>query len=112
MCQYYIAVNLDKKQYMSPHALDDGARLMELNNTARALAVLCAHGNGRGGGDCRSGHPCIGSWAGDRIVVAGDYGDDGAFGCPENVDLYRHARATFKDISSQIAQALREDEER
>ncbi len=83
MGQYYRAVNLDKKQYIKPHDFDEGAKLMEFASSAcgmlRALAVLLADGNGRGGGDLRSEDAFVGSWAGDRIVIAGDYGDAGKF---------------------------------
>ncbi len=109
MGQYYIAVNLDKKQFIKPHDLDDGAKLMEWNNAAQALVILMSAGNGRGGGDCRSNHPIIGSWAGDRVVVAGDYSDDGAFGAPEKVTIYEHARETYQNVSAQILAALKED---
>ena len=43
------------------------------------LATLLADGNGRGGGDLHSESPIIGSWRGDRIVVAGDYADPNNF---------------------------------
>lgn len=83
MGQYYIAVNLDKKQYLHPHRFDDGMKLAEFSmtdgRTMTALALLLADGNGRGGGDVRPEHELIGSWAGDRIVIAGDYADKGKF---------------------------------
>jgi hypothetical protein len=49
--------------------------------TMAGLAILLADGNGRGGGDI-SEDPVsgiIGRWAGDRIVIAGDYADSGRF---------------------------------
>ena len=85
MGQYYKIANIDKKQFINPHTFGDGVKLMELacsgNGTLTALAVLLASSNGKGGGDLHMderspwfGVP--GSWAGDRIVVAGDYDDD------------------------------------
>ena len=103
MGQYYLIVNLTKKQFLYPHCFNDGLKLKEFGcssqGTMMALAVLLADGNGRGGGDVfsqayreeeeryknhkRKTFPdaqkyndlLIGSWAGDKIVVAGDYGD-------------------------------------
>ena len=55
MGQYYKAVNLDKKEFLSPHACGDGAKLMEFALSTMGmiscLAILLADGNGRGGGD-------------------------------------------------------------
>jgi hypothetical protein len=79
MGQYYIIVNLDKRQYIKPDKFGDGVKLLEFAlsslGTKTALAALLSNGNGRGCGDIDSQDPIIGSWAGDRIVVAGDYGD-------------------------------------
>jgi len=85
MGQYYRVVNLDKRQYIDPYVFGDGVKLMEFgcsgNGTMTALAVLLASSNGMGGGDLHLGEKSKwkavpGSWAGDRIVVAGDYDDD------------------------------------
>ncbi len=112
MGQYHLVVNLDKKQYLHPHAMGAGLKLLEwgcgsLVNTA--LAVLLADANGRGGGDLRinEDHPhfkLVGSWAGDRIVVAGDYSDKGLYGIPGT--LYRHAQRHFECISPQMLEVL------
>jgi|688.fasta_scaffold119457_4 hypothetical protein len=56
MGQYFIPVNLDKKEYIDPHTLGTGLKLWEqLANwpgTGAALVVLCAAERGaRGGGD-------------------------------------------------------------
>src|SRR5262245_19533209 len=53
----------------------------QANGMMQALAILLAHSNGRGGGDLHTeqltdeDNALIGSWAGDRVVVAGDYDD-------------------------------------
>jgi len=133
MGQYYYVVNLDKKQYLHPHRMGDGLKLMEFGSSAdgtmMGLAVLLADGNGRGGGDLRSDHPIIGSWAGDRIVIAGDYADDGNHVDPEMItveliakaredrmleddeetgdfNLYQIAMYSFEDISAQVREAF------
>ncbi|SMB96834.1 hypothetical protein SAMN00808754_1677 [Thermanaeromonas toyohensis ToBE] len=105
MGQYHIVVNLDKKEFISPHKLGDGLKLLEQMNshggTMAALWVLLACSNGRGGGDIPDGvdykfderknkvvevvpdreyrrlaKEYIGRWAGDRIAIIGDYADD------------------------------------
>jgi hypothetical protein len=52
MGQYHAVYNVDKKEFIHAHRIDNGS-------------------NGRGGGDAKD-HSLIGSWAGDRIVVQGD----------------------------------------
>ena len=119
MGQYYYIVNLDKRQFLHPHKLGDGLKLLEFgcsHNTMVCLAVLLADGNGRGGGDLHSKNPLVGSWAGDRIVIAGDYADKGRF-VPEGLTgdgddpltLYKLAGASYEDISWAIAEAACDD---
>lgn len=133
MGQYYVVVNLDKRQYLCAHKFGDGIKLLEFGcggHTMTALAVLLADGNGRGGGDLFSEHPIVGSWAGDRIVVAGDYADGGRFveNVPrdrlqeiakdvysegnqqaDRVTLYAYAQEEFEDVSGQVIEALLDD---
>ena len=97
------------------------------------LAILLADGNNRGGGDLRSEHPIIGSWAGDRIVIAGDYADPGKHLTEAEIaawtkknkkraaelagyqdgdarpDLYEVAEDSYENISFQVLQALCDD---
>jgi len=70
------------------------------------LAVLLADGNGRGGGDLRSENPIIGSWAGDRVVIAGDYADEGNWGVEGS--LYAVSE-DWEDISDKVIEALSDD---
>ena len=86
MGQYYLVVNIDKKQFLHPHKLGDGLKLMEFgaqgDGTMLALALLLADGCGRGGGDYHGKKNVesvnlIGAWKGDRIVITGDYADPG-----------------------------------
>lgn len=113
MGQYYYVVNLDKKEYLHPHRMGDGLKLMEFGSsgdgTMMGLAILLADGNGQGGGDLRSQHPIVGSWAGDRIVIAGDYAESGKFMSPDsNPDMNLHMLAgeTFREISADVRAAL------
>jgi len=127
MGQYYYVVNIDKKQFLHPHKFGHGLKLLEFGcsagGTLLGLACLLADGNGRGGGDLYhdENHPdagLIGSWAGDRIVVAGDYGDAGRFlPAPEDwnkedhgdPNLHTIACETFEDISDRVLRVLRSD---
>jgi len=134
MGQYYFIVNLDKEEFIHPHRFDDGLKLLEFGvsgiATMTGLAILLADGNGRGGGDLETDNPIVGSWAGDRIVIAGDYADGGKFlpstteselqkiadDCftpgynkPENVNLFHYAKYRFNDISKQVIAAMEDD---
>ena len=103
MGQYFAIYNLDKHHVIDPGRFNDGARLREFGSAScgvmLALAALLADGNEHGG--IQSGHEIIGTWAGDRIAIIGDY-----------VDLSRYSEdlACFTDISEHILQALCEDE--
>ena len=115
MGQYYKVVNTTKGQTLTPHAFGSGAKLMEFSSDGQsvmqALAILLADGNGRGGGDLRSENSLIGSWAGDNIVVAGDYADEGKFVPVKNrkENLYSYASENFTDISFEVIEALCDD---
>lgn len=106
MGQYWLPVNLDKKEFIDPHKLGSGLKLWEqLANapgTAGALIILtAAMPEPRGGGDfdldenwhgpervdmtdsgpTPEAYPeiakrTIGRWAGDRIALVGDYAED------------------------------------
>jgi len=126
MGQYYKIVNLDKKEFLNTYTFNDGAKLLELGcsseGTLTALAILLADGNGRGGGDLHSENPIIGSWAGDRIVVAGDYADEQKFLSIDQIakykmlkdgedpNLYNYAVEHFKDISEAALIAMLDDQ--
>jgi len=141
MGQYYITINLDKEQYIDPNKFNNGLKLLEFGcsgtSTMTALAILLSDGNGRGGGDLHIdgiedgtgiftlANEIIGSWAGNSIVVAGDYADPKKFinrkrykasdllkiakaryNVPyqkaSNVNLYDLANERFEDISYKI----------
>jgi hypothetical protein len=88
MGQYHKIYNLDAMQKLNPSAGGDGLKLMEFGSgaygTLSALAILLA-----------KGIDYQGPWAGNRIVVSGDYADEGRF-VPEthaamNLYSYDHA---------------------
>jgi hypothetical protein len=102
--QYYRIINLDKKEYIDPKG---GAKLWEqaMNWPAKALFVLLANSNGRGGGDFQRDNilaePVSGRWAGDRIVIAGDYAeaDDPCEAEDQDLLYERCNEVDFVDIS-------------
>ena len=109
MGQYHTVYNIDKKEYIHAHRIDNGAKLMEQvgwrRSTSTALFLLLANSNGRGGGDARP-HELIGRWAGDRILVQGDYA---APGDPAYLSDRRVAK--FTDISKQVLAMLQSIDE-
>ncbi len=129
MGQYHLVVNLDRKQFLKPTSLGDGLKLLEFGDggaTLTALAILLAQDNGRGLGDLRVTMPdtpledwergkcgvkrirtphahLVGSWSGDRITIAGDYGDH-LLGRDEN--LYDIAQKEYEDISAPMRELI------
>lgn len=80
MGQYWLPVNLDKREFIMPHELGTGLKLLEQvwsspGTGAPLLLLMAAMPEPRGGGDPEA-HPAIGRWAGDRVAVVGDYAED------------------------------------
>jgi hypothetical protein len=95
MGQYHMVYNLDKEEYFR----SDFLKLWEqvgVRSSTTALFMLVANSNGRGGGDFND-HELIGHWAGDRIVVQGDYAEPGDPGF-----IPDRSRDRFKDISHEV----------
>lgn len=120
MGQYYVVANLDKKQYLNPHRFGEGIKLLEFGadagGTMTGLAILLASSNGRGGGDLRSDSPVVGTWAGDRIVIGGDYAEPGDPGEPavgEAAPITYEAAygegSDWEDVSDKVIAALLDD---
>lgn len=104
MGQHHKLYNLDKKEYVHAHRIGNGLKLLAQvgheKSTSTALFLLVANSNGRGGGDAKP-HPMIGRWAGDRILVQGDYAD------PDDKAFLTHAvTETFTDISPSVLDLL------
>jgi hypothetical protein len=107
--QFHIIINLDKQEFLDPEAFGDGKTLLEFARGSSlvltALAWLCAEDNGKGDGDAPA-DSLVGTWARDRIVVAGDYGKvDPVLG----VSLYERARETYTNVSAVAIQMLARD---
>lgn len=104
MGQYHKVFNVDKKEFIHAHRIDNGLKLMEQvgfdKSASTALFLLLANSNGRGGGDAKD-HSMVGRWAGDRVVIQGDYAEAGDQGYISNEEI-----DAFADISSQVKDML------
>ena len=95
MGQYHMVYNIDKKEYFRDEMLKLAEQIGRRTSTT-ALFMLVANSNGRGGGDFRD-HDLIGTWAGDRIVVQGDYAEPGDQGYISDTE-----RDTYTNISDKV----------
>ena len=113
MGQYYMIVNLDKREFLNPHKLGSGLKLWEMANTctiAPALLALLACSNGRGGGDFEE-DPIIGRWVGDRVAVVGDYSEPGdipGIEQPEVIYVLCKPPIEIKDIAEHYRKLAKE----
>jgi len=126
MGQYHCVYNITKKEFISPHALDCGAKLLEAGGLyTTGLMLLLCNSNGRGGGDLyvereynkktfkpkplkgqallnqQAINLVAGRWAGDQIVVQGDYAKDGDPALVSGEEM-----KDYKNISTEVFQAL------
>jgi hypothetical protein len=107
MGQYFKAVNLDKKEYVCPWCLSGGAKLWEWSaNTQGSIFTLLLRKSSEGGGGDFHGyhnghgegtpvkHPdaIAGRWAGDRVILIGDYDESGLW----------FQLASYRNISRQL----------
>lgn len=126
MGQYYMVVNRDRKEYLHPHRIGSGLKLWEIcaGDLPRLLAYLLRQSTGRGGGDpsvpyqqfadgdgdvdwdaleaaIEERFPHCGRWAGDRIVIVGDYDESDEFG-----GLYRAVQDSdeWTEIAPEVAE--------
>lgn len=95
MGQYFILVNLDKKEFISSWDIDGLAKFFEwcANKQAGVIPFLLRQSTDRGGGDINEEYKLAGHWAGDRITLVGDYGES---------KLYDEAIGCFKNISQEL----------
>jgi len=128
---YHLIVNIDKGEYLDPHAFGEGRHLREFGRTqslvAAALVWLLSRSNGQGGGDVPA-HILVGRWAGDRVVVVGEKCPAGIY-LPDNwlttwrqtqpqgsefagkPNLYQYAQACCLDISPLAVKMLAKEPE-
>ena len=110
MGQYFLIVNMDKKECVSPWKVGTGAKFLEwlYKRPVRVFAWLLRKSDGDGGGDIphaeRGQYETLGRWAGDRIALIGDYDSSG---------LYETAHEHYTDISDvlrrELGDAIRKD---
>jgi hypothetical protein len=115
MGQSYIIVNITKKEFLSAFPFGDFTKLMEFGlsgmGTMAGLAILLADGNGDNGGDIKTDpvSGIVGRWAGDSIIIAGEYADKKG----QPLNLYKTAKAPkspYTDISFDVIFALMADD--
>lgn len=106
MGQYHMVYNLDKREFIHAHDIDNGLKLMEQcgpcidPTTSDAVWLLLANSNGRGGGDATE-HPMVGRWAGDRLLVQGDYAE-----AEDTAYLPEEDREEYTNISYEVKKML------
>jgi hypothetical protein len=110
MGQYHVLVNLDKEEVVSPHGLGLGLKqyehLGEFNGTlADAMYILTMTSPNRSGGDLPD-TGISGRWAGDRVVVLGDYTSDEDLSDYPNASLLFNATDKWVDITDLVATAF------
>ena len=101
MGQYFRIVNQDKEEYLNPWEAGTGAKLWEIcaNNLGRILPFLLRKSNEGGGGDIQKDYETAGRWAGDRVVVVGDYDESGLYQETERyTDITRKSVKEFNDF--------------
>jgi hypothetical protein len=100
MGQYFKIFNMDKKLVLNPRELGDGLKFLELalsgGGVMAGLAFLLRQSTERGGGDTDIDDPLVGSWAGDRVAIVGDYDASGIY-----------ADESYRDISAGVAAIVR-----
>ena len=98
MGEYFAAVNTDKGQYLDSNSLGMETKLdwMLASPVPAILTWLLADGAPISGGSAMRG-----SWAGDRIVVAGDEGP--------SASLWLRAHREFQDVTIAAFEALASD---
>lgn len=111
MGQYHILVNYDKQEVVHPHVIGLGLKQWEHigfegGTLSDALYILTMTSPERGGGDLPL-TKVSGRWAGDRVMVLGDYTEDSDLPDIENAGLlYATAESDFADISDEVGEAL------
>lgn len=109
MGQYHVLVNYDKKEIVEPYGLGLGAKQVEqlgaFNGTiADAMYLLVMTSPNAGGGDLPL-TSVSGRWAGDRVMIVGDYTEDSNVpSIPNASKLYS---AQYTDITDEVGVALK-----
>lgn len=110
MGQYHRLVNIDKQEWVDPHGLGLGSKQYEHTgcdaSLADAMYVLTMTSPAEGGGDFPFTQ-ISGTWAGDRVLIVGDYTKAHAVPGFTGADaIYALAQAQYKDITPQVRDAF------
>lgn len=75
MGQYFKAVNIDKQEYVCPYCMGELGKLWEwtAGRHGAVFTLLLRKSDGGGGGDYNGYATIVGRWAGDRVMLVGDY---------------------------------------
>jgi len=86
---------LDKKEYVCPWKISGGAKLWEwcVSSQAGIFPFLLRKSNEGGGGDINKEYQTAGRWAGDRVVLIGDYDES---------KLWDKLKRGYAEISRQL----------
>jgi hypothetical protein len=111
MGQYHKLINLDKQEVVEPYGLGLGAKQYEQTGCEASLAdaiylLVMTSPNG-GGGDWPL-TDVSGRWAGDRVVVVGDYTSADALPEGDRADTLYLESGTWDDITPKVREAFSE----
>ena len=97
--QYFIAVNVSKKEYVTAWEIGGVAKLWEwcANHWAGIFPYLLRKSDESGGGDLKDFDTAkyAGRWAGDKVYLVGDY---------DSSKLYERAKKHFANIAKELVQ--------
>lgn len=111
MGQYFKVVNTTKKEYINPHKMDDGVKFLEFFSgiVPQALCYLLHSSDAASSEYNGEAWKNLGRWAGDTIVITGDYDLPGKNIPEEDKDpddadqtLYEVATDSYKEIGAEI----------
>lgn len=115
MGQYHILVNVDKREWVDPWGIALGSKQWEHQSEARwplygslsdAMYILTMTSPARGGGDMPPSD-ISGRWAGDRVMIVGDYTEDEDLPAEFlGSQLYGTAHDSYLDITDKVRLAF------
>lgn len=117
MGQYHKIYNKTKKELINPTNINNNLKLFSqfswVGGTSNLLMLLLSNSNGRGSGDF-TGDGALsvsGRWAGDEIVVQGDYAepDDAGFITKEDIAKYTDISESLIAAQTEIIEAYEID---
>lgn len=115
MGQYHVLVNVDKREWVDPWGIGLGSKQLEhigeagwplVGSLADAMYILTMTSPARGGGDMPFTE-VSGRWAGDRVMIVGDYTEDEDLPAEFLASqLYGTAHDSYQEISDKVRVAF------